>query len=232
MRYPLLATDYDGTLALRGAVDAATLAGLDRWRAAGGRLLLITGRIMPELRQVFPQWQRCDRIVAENGGLLVIPSTGEIRRLGPPPPAELIRALEQGGVTPLSIGDVLLGMHTDHLPVVAAALNSLGLNYRTIVNKTSLMLLPPGIDKRSGLLAALEDLQLSPHQCVGVGDAENDVDFLRLCGLGVAVSNALPEICRHVHRVTRASHGAGVVELIDAVLSGQVESLSTPPING
>jgi hydroxymethylpyrimidine pyrophosphatase-like HAD family hydrolase len=38
-----LATDYDGTLASQGMVDAATLAALERFKATGRRLILVTG---------------------------------------------------------------------------------------------------------------------------------------------------------------------------------------------
>ncbi len=53
------------------------------------------------------------------------------------------------------------------------------------------MVLPAGVNKASGLAAALARLQLSPLNVVGIGDAENDHAFLRACGCAVAVANAL-----------------------------------------
>ena len=49
------------------------------------------------------------------------------------------------------------------------------------------MVLPPGVNKASGLKAALADLGIVSHKVVGVGDAENDHAFLRLCGCAAAV---------------------------------------------
>ena len=81
------------------------------------------------------------------------------------------------------------------------------------------MVLPSGVDKASGLRIALEELRISAHNTVGVGDAENDQAFLALCGYSVAVANALPGVKQRADYVTRADHGAGVVELIDRLLA-------------
>ncbi len=70
MRCLALATDYDGTLATHGEVDAATIAALERFAASGRKLLLVTGRELPDLLGVFPGTELFDRIIAENGALL------------------------------------------------------------------------------------------------------------------------------------------------------------------
>lgn len=49
MRYVALATDYDGTLAHHGVVDGPTLEALRRLKESGRRLVLVTGRELPEL---------------------------------------------------------------------------------------------------------------------------------------------------------------------------------------
>jgi hypothetical protein len=81
------------------------------------------------------------------------------------------------------------------------------------------MVLPPGINKAAGLGAALDQLHLSPHNVVGIGDAENDHAFMRLCECAVAVSNALPMIKERSDHVTRGAHGAGVAELIGMLIA-------------
>ena len=69
MRYLALATDYDGTLAKDGRVDEPTLEALERFRDSGRRLILVTGRELDELLEVFPQVDLFERVVAENGAL-------------------------------------------------------------------------------------------------------------------------------------------------------------------
>jgi HAD superfamily hydrolase (TIGR01484 family) len=44
MRYFVLATDYDGTLATDGRVHDETLTALKHLRASGRKLILVTGR--------------------------------------------------------------------------------------------------------------------------------------------------------------------------------------------
>jgi len=94
-----LATDYDGTIATHGTVDADTLAALRRLRDAGGTLILVTGRELPQLKQVFPDLVLCHMVVAENGALLYTPDTGKERPLCDPPEESFVRALKQRGVT-------------------------------------------------------------------------------------------------------------------------------------
>jgi hydroxymethylpyrimidine pyrophosphatase-like HAD family hydrolase len=46
----VFATDYDGTIAEHNRVDAATARALQRVRATGRKLLLVTGRMLPDLQ--------------------------------------------------------------------------------------------------------------------------------------------------------------------------------------
>jgi hydroxymethylpyrimidine pyrophosphatase-like HAD family hydrolase len=55
MRFLLLATDYDGTLACDGTVADKTQEALERLLASGRRLLLVTGRHLLGLREIFPR---------------------------------------------------------------------------------------------------------------------------------------------------------------------------------
>jgi hydroxymethylpyrimidine pyrophosphatase-like HAD family hydrolase len=110
--------------------------------------------------------------------------------------------------------------------VVTETIRDMGLELQVIFNKGAVMILPTGVNKATGLRAALETLQLPAESVVGVGDAENDHAFLEACGFGVAVSNALPSLKKHADHVTEADHGAGVVELIDGMLSGRFDAFS------
>src|SRR5262249_32627817 len=67
------------------------------------------------------------------------------------------------------------------------------------------------------LTAALRELDLSPHNAVGVGDAENDHAFLSTCGCAAAVANALPGLKEQADIKLTKDHGAGVIELVDQI---------------
>lgn len=226
MRYQLLATDYDGTLAHEGLVDEETIDALKRFLATGRRLLMITGRELPELLEIFPNPELFEWIVAENGGLLYRPSTKETKRLADPPAAAFVQALRDQGVAPLSVGEVIVATFEPHEGAVLDTIKHLGLELQVIFNKGAVMVLPPGVNKASGLAAALTEMGCSAHNTIGVGDAENDHAFLRQCEVSVAVSNALPAVKETADVVTAAPRGAGVVELIDCVIDNDLDDLN------
>src|ERR1700722_3881213 len=127
MRYLALATDYDGTLAHDGQVDDATLAALSRLRESGRRLLLVTGRELPELQSVFARVDLFDRVVAENGALLYRPGTKEEKILAPAPPPAFLEELQRRGVRPVSVGRVIVATWEPHQAAVLDAIRHLGL---------------------------------------------------------------------------------------------------------
>jgi hydroxymethylpyrimidine pyrophosphatase-like HAD family hydrolase len=225
MRYFALATDYDGTLAHDGVVSSATITALERLRATGRKLILVTGRELADLLRAFPQIELFDRVVAENGALIYMPATREEQPLAEAPPEAFVMALQAQGVAPLSVGRVIVATWHPNETVVLTTIRDLGLEHQVIFNKGAVMVLPPGINKAAGLGAALEQLGLSAHNVVGIGDAENDHAFMSICECSVAVANALPMVQERADYVTRGDHGAGVVELIEGMIADDLQSL-------
>jgi hypothetical protein len=99
----------------------------------------------------------------------------------------------------------------------------LGLELQLIFNREALMVLPAGVNKASGMKVALRKLGMSPHEVVGVGDAQNDHSFLRLAECPVAVANAVESIKEIAAFVTRGRAGDGVAELIDQLVANDLE---------
>jgi hypothetical protein len=135
------------------------------------------------------------------------------------PPEAFVAALRQREVWPLSFGHVIVATWEPHETTVLEVIRDQGLELQVIFNKGAVMVLPAGVNKATGLSAALHELSLSPHNVVGVGDAENDHAFLSLCECSAAVANALPQLKERADIVTRGDHGAGVVELIEELLA-------------
>jgi hydroxymethylpyrimidine pyrophosphatase-like HAD family hydrolase len=226
MRYLALATDYDGTIAHDGVVDDATLDALRRLKASGRRLVMVTGRELPDLLTVFPHCGLFDRLVVENGAMIHDPATGQTRVIAPAPPPALLAELDRRGV-PYSAGSSIVATVEPHQHAVLAAIRDLGLEWHVIFNKGSVMALPTGVTKATGLAPALDELGVTAGQTVGVGDAENDHAFLRLCGVSVAVANALPAVKAAADLVTAGARGAGVTELIDRLLADDLAGVYT-----
>lgn len=223
MRYLALATDYDGTLARDSRVDEATLAALGRLRASGRRAILVTGRRLDDLLEVCNCIDHFDYIVAENGAHLYEPAGRDTTLLAEPPPQAFIAALRARGVRPLEVGKVIVATHAPHQSAVMETIREFGLELQVIFNREAVMVLPPGINKAAGMKQALRRLGMSPHEVVAVGDAENDHSFMRLAECSVAVANAIDSIKSNAAFVTRGAAGAGVTELIDAIIADDLE---------
>jgi len=232
LRYSALASDYDGTLALDGCVPDTTLDALGCFKEAGGVFILVTGRDLEDLRSVFPQLDICDLVVAENGALLYDPATGNEQLLGPGVPAALLTALAARDVTPILPGRAIVSTRQPHENTVVEVILSLGLPYHTIFNKGAVMLLPAGINKGTGISAALARLHLSRETVVAVGDAENDHSLLAGVGLGVAVANALESLRDEADVVLSRPASAGVTELIEMLLAGDPRLVRRGPSVG
>jgi hypothetical protein len=108
---------------------------------------------------------------------------------------------------------------------VLEVIRELGLELEIIFNKDAVMVLPTGTTKCTGLAAALQELELSLHNVVGIGDGENDHAFLRASECAVAVANAVPALKQIADWTTRGARGKGVEELIDRLLADDLAFL-------
>src|SRR5215467_6296595 len=219
MRYHVLACDYDGTIAWDGDVNATTLQALEEVRKSGRKLILVTGRELDDLIKVFPRLDLFDRVVAENGGLLYRPATREERRLAERPPDKFWQEPIKRGAERVSVGRVIVATWRPYEKTAIEVIRDLGLELQVIFNKGAVMILPSGINEATGLNHALVELELSRHNVVGIGDAENDHAFLSLCECSVAVANALDTLKQRVDWVTKESHGDGAAELCQALIA-------------
>src|SRR5258708_4180564 len=204
MRYFCLICDCAGTMARDGRCAHSTVEALKRVRASGRKLILATGRQLAELQEVFPEYAIFDRIVAENGAVLYRPASQDSKVLANPPAPEFVDELRRRGVYPLSVGQCIVATWHPFESTVLVVIRDMGLE----------------------LQVALNELRLSPHNAVGVGDAENDHVLLGMCECGAAVANALPALKERADLVTNGSHGAGVEELIEKLLSEDLASLA------
>jgi hydroxymethylpyrimidine pyrophosphatase-like HAD family hydrolase len=229
MLYNVLAVDYDGTLTTSGLVDDGTVDALIRLRQSGRRVVLVTGRLLEPLLAAFPQVGLCDSVVLENGALLYDPATRTERPLVDSPPREFVEKLAERGVPIQEVGRVLIATRIPYQAEVLETIRDMSLELQIIFNKGAVMVLPTGVNKASGLRAALQKLGFSPHNAVGIGDAENDEAFLKLCDASAAVANALESVKKQVDIVLSRAGGAGVVELIEQLIADDLQALHDRP---
>lgn len=222
-----MALDYDGTIAHHGKVNEDTIEALRQLKASKRKIILVTGRELDVLKEIFPEHQLFDRIVVENGALIYNPATLEERILGEKPPQSFIEELKKNNVTPLSVGRVIVATWEPNQQIILEVIRKSGIERQVIFNKGAVMILPAGINKAEGLLSVLNELNFSIHNVVAVGDAENDGAMLQAAECAVAVQNALPGLKEIVDWVTPSDHGAGVAEMIDRLLKDDLASLDS-----
>jgi hydroxymethylpyrimidine pyrophosphatase-like HAD family hydrolase len=219
-----LATDYDGTLAEDGIVSETTLSALKRFKAEKRSLIMVTGRVLSELKALFAELDVFDLVVAENGALLYWPKSEEVRLLAPPPPQGFVEKLTELGVGPIAVGHCIVATWTPHENTVLEVIKQMQLELSIIFNKGAVMILPTSVNKASGLKAALAALDLHASETIGFGDAENDLAFLKMCGFSVAVSNALESVKQAANWTSVGPRGRGVTEVLNGMLSAEARA--------
>jgi hydroxymethylpyrimidine pyrophosphatase-like HAD family hydrolase len=213
MRYVALAAGFDGTLARDGRCDERCIEALRALAATGRKLILVTGRELRELLEIFPEARIFDYVVAENGAVMHRPATRESEILAQAPPEILLQELRRRHVTPLTVGSSIVRTVQANEAEVSAALRKLQLDFQLVTNPGALMMLPAGVNKASGVWAALRDLGISRHNLVAIGDGENDLALFEFAEHAVAVQNADPLVKRVANRTTQGAYCDGFLEL-------------------
>lgn len=213
MRYVALAAGFDGTLARDGRCDERCIEALRALAATGRKLILVTGRELRELLEIFPEARLFDYVVAENGAVMHRPATRESEILAQAPPEILLQELRRRHVTPLTVGSSIVRTVQANEAEVSAALRKLQLDFQLVTNPGALMMLPAGVNKASGVWAALRELGVSRHNLVAIGDGENDLALFEFAEQAVAVQNADPLVKRVANRTTAGSRCDGFLEL-------------------
>jgi len=180
-----IAIDYDGTIAENNVLNEHVREAIVEARSSGLFVVIVTGRILRELRRVAGDLGFVDGVVAENGGVILL-TNGHRRLLGPPPFPLLMQELSDRGIE-FIVGRCLLDMDAEYAGTVLSVIKQKGLPLMIVFNKNRMMVLPRMISKSSGLREMLDILGTSIHNTVGIGDAENDYELLKDCEYGVTV---------------------------------------------
>jgi len=199
LKFGVLALDYDGTIARDGVLDPAVKASIAEARARGITAILVTGRILSDLKRVAGDLTFVDAVVAENGAQLAFPG-GHTWLIGHPPPTAFLDELHRRGID-FAAGLCLVETDASLAPRILAVIREMELPLVLVFNRSRLMILPQGISKATGLRAALTALRLSAHNAIAIGDAENDFDLLAACEIGAAVGWGSPALQRSADEV-------------------------------
>ena len=188
----------------------------DEIRRRGILVALVTGRRLDDLRRVTADLTCFDVLVAENGAVLEFPASGQHVRLAHPPPAGFLEALRQRGVL-FDVGEAIVEADASAAPAILEIIRAQQLPLTLAFNRGRSMVLPPAIAKSTGLRQALHTLRISPHNTIGIGDAENDHDLLDVCETGAAVEWGSPALCAIADDIIRGTPVSAVADYLRRV---------------
>lgn len=226
MKLAAIALDYDGTIARNGILDPDVRRAIAEVRAQGITVLLVTGRILDDLKRLAGDLHFVDVVVAENGAVVEFPDSGYSTSLGPAPPPAFLDALRQERV-PFAAGHCLVDLDAGEADPVLHIIRRLELPLVLVFNRGRLMVLPQAISKATGLKHALTVMRLSPHNTIAIGDAENDHELLRVCELGVAVAWGSAALSAVADEILPGSGPAAVAGYLRGLL--ETRRIPTPP---
>ena len=138
MQLRVIATDYDGTIAQDGVLDPAVREAIAVARKRGVMVVIVTGRILSELRHVAGCLDFVDGVVAENGAVVAFPN-GHISVLGSAPPLSLISKLTHRGID-FKVGRCVVEMDAEYADVAIELIRELELPLAITFNRGRMML--------------------------------------------------------------------------------------------
>ncbi len=228
MKLSAIALDYDGTSASNDVMDPAVRSAIADARARRIVVILVTGRRLDDLRRVAGDLHFLDAVVAENGAVLHLPGSGYSATLAPPPPWQLLDELARLGIS-CTAGACLVEAAADDAFRILDAIRTLELPLAIHFNRGRLMVLPQAISKATGLRQALTILRLSARNTLGVGDAENDHELLRVCEIGAAVEWGSQSIRATADVVIEGESPAALGHYLRGLVAcGQLPAARTP----
>ena len=145
----VMACDFDGTLAVDGEVPRELESALERCRADGHALFLVTGRRF-ETVSLGRLGELVTGVVWENGAVLVHSATGEVYLPFGQLDERLVTALVETAI-PLERGLAIAATWVPHDQRVWQVLSAHGGGASVEYNKGAVMVLPPGAAKGAGL---------------------------------------------------------------------------------
>ena len=138
MKLSVIALDYDGTVARGDVLDPAVREAMALARTQGVVVLLVTGRILDELRRVAGDLHFVDGVIAENGAVLHFPDSGRTSALAPPVPEDFVAELRRRGV-PFAAGQCRVDADANEAPRLLEVIRTLELPLVLIFNRGRVM---------------------------------------------------------------------------------------------
>ncbi len=213
----ILIFDYDGTLTYETTdIPEVTRDALKKMKKKGlATLGIISGRDLPFLTRVDESLSNVfSFLIAENGAVSYFSDQKRKEVLGKDWSERARRELAVSGI-PMHFSEIMFSTAIENAPAVSKFLSKTGLEVKLVPNRDSLMVLPPDVDKGTGVAAAVQHFGTTRKLFLTCfGDGENDLALFAPADLGVAVSNAVDALKKIADVITEKPGGYGVAEYL------------------
>ncbi len=109
----------------------------------------------------------------------------------------------------LETPEILKDLSVKLAPVINGRMNM------SITKPYFLEFMDNGIDKGHGLRLLLEWLKISSEETIAIGDSYNDIEMLRLAGLGICMANGPDEVRAVADHITASNMEDGVAKVVE-----------------
>jgi hydroxymethylpyrimidine pyrophosphatase-like HAD family hydrolase len=90
--------------------------------------------------------------------------------------------------------------------------------YYTVANGHLMQIMDKSVTKWNGVKAMLDICNLSAEEAMYFGDDFDDIEPIKMCGSGVAVSNAIDEVKAVADHIAESNDDDGVAKFIESVI--------------
>ncbi|KXB06848.1 hypothetical protein AKJ51_02680 [candidate division MSBL1 archaeon SCGC-AAA382A20] len=223
----VIALDIDGTITdSNRQLDVTSVEPIRRAVKSGITACLATGNILCHAQTTAALLGINGPLIAEDGGIVYDREAEKEYQLGDSKKAEKgVELLKKklGNIQPTSYSNIRRAERTIERTISADEAskilreNNTGLE--VVDSKFALHIREIGVNKGKALEKVSTILNYPLSEIAAIGDSENDVEMLRKAGLSFAPSNASQEAKEACDHVTEGSHGSGVKEAIEKILS-------------
>lgn len=212
-----IALDVDGTITNNSRkICVSAIEAINQAEKMGIPVIIVTGNILCATKMLAIMLATTGGIVSENGGVLeyqgekkVLGNIEECQKayqyLKTKYPVQKVEFSDQ------RISEVAIERNIKE-EIVKDTLKDF--NVEIYDTKFAIHLTDPAVDKGSTLKMLAAYNGVKTEEIMAIGDSENDIEFLQVAGLKVAVCNADEELKSTADYVTRQPHGDGVAEAI------------------
>lgn len=213
--------DYDRTITdqhLR--VDETCISMIGKLRTIGVHTSVITGRKRSFMDSFLERYEEAfDSVICENGCIAYLDS--EWRTLADFPSNSLIieRFTEEG--IEFDHGDCIISTEALSEDEAAAMLSDIP-DWHPIVNVDSVMILPPNVDKGTGIQWLKSRRKISKEEIAGIGDGENDFVMRDQCGVFGVPASAVQALKDSADFISREGYSLGTRSYIKFLLANYI----------